>query len=153
MNRLGIMIDISHPSKESIMQTLELSRAPVMASHSSARALSDVSRNLDDETLHAIAENGGVVQAVALGTFVSTDKASARREVLAEFEAEVAAEMDFEILGRGQMFRLPMDERDVYRENDGRGAARWPRSGRKRRACPGASTSRTSSITSTTWSI
>ena len=116
MNRLGIMIDISHPSKASIMQSLELSRAPVMASHSSARALSDVSRNLDDETLHSIAANGGVVQAVALGSFVSTDKASARRAVLAEFEAEVAAEMNFEILGRGQMFRLPMDERDVYRE-------------------------------------
>ena len=98
------------------MQTLEISRAPVMASHSSARALSDVSRNLDDETLHAIAANGGVVQAVALGTFVSTDKASARREVLGEFEAEVAAEMDFEILSRGQMFRLPMDERDAYRD-------------------------------------
>ena len=58
MNRLGIMIDISHPSKPSIMQTLELTRAPVMASHSAARALSDVSRNLDDEQLLAVAENG-----------------------------------------------------------------------------------------------
>ena len=116
MNRLGIMIDISHPSKASILQTLELTRAPVMASHSSARALSDVSRNLDDETLHAIAENGGVVQAVALGTFVNTDKASARRAVLDEVEAEVAAEMDFEILGRGGVFRLPEEERDAYRE-------------------------------------
>ena len=116
MNRLGIMIDISHPSKASIMQTLELTRAPVMASHSSARALSDVSRNLDDETLHAIAQNGGVVQAVALGSFVSTDKASARRAVLAEVEAEVAAEMDFEILGRGAVFRLSLEERDAYRE-------------------------------------
>ena len=116
MNRLGIMIDISHPSKASILQTLELTRAPVMASHSSARALSDVSRNLDDETLHAVAENGGVVQAVALGTFVSTDKASARRAVLDEVEAEVAAEMDFELLGRGGVFRLPEEERDAYRE-------------------------------------
>ena len=116
MNRLGIMIDISHPSKASIMQTLELTRAPVMASHSSARALSDVSRNLDDETLHAIAQNGGVVQAVALGSFVSTDKASARRAVLNEVEAEVAAEMDFEILGRGAVFRLSLEERDAYRE-------------------------------------
>ena len=119
MNRLGIMIDISHPSKESIMQTLELTRAPIMASHSSARALSDVSRNLDDETLRAIAANGGVVQAVALGSFVSTDKTTARREVLVVFEAMVAAEMDFEILGRGQMFRLGMDERDAYREKMG----------------------------------
>ena len=59
MNRLGIMIDISHPSKPSIMQTLELTRAPVVASHSAARALSDVSRNLDDEQLRAVARTGG----------------------------------------------------------------------------------------------
>ena len=71
MNRLGIMIDISHPSKDSIMQTLELSRAPVIASHSSARALTDHSRNLDDEMLLALKENGGVVQTVAFGTYVS----------------------------------------------------------------------------------
>ena len=48
MNRLGIMIDISHPSRDSIMQTLALSQAPVIASHSAARALADHSRNLDD---------------------------------------------------------------------------------------------------------
>ena len=116
MNRLGIMIDISHPSKESIMQTLELTRAPVMASHSSARALSDVSRNLDDETLRAVAANGGVVQAVALGRFVSVDKSNARNEVLEAAEAEVASEMDFEILGRGQFLRLAEDDRAAYQE-------------------------------------
>ncbi len=71
MNRLGIMIDISHPSRDSIMQTLELSRAPVVASHSSARALTDHSRNLDDEMLLALRQNGGVVQTVAFGTYVS----------------------------------------------------------------------------------
>lgn len=51
MNQWGIMVDISHPSKEAIMQMIELSKAPVMASHSSARSLNDVSRNLDDEQL------------------------------------------------------------------------------------------------------
>lgn len=71
MNRLGMMVDISHPSKESIMQTLALSRAPVIASHSSARALTDHSRNLDDEMLLALKENGGVVQTVAFGTYVN----------------------------------------------------------------------------------
>lgn len=71
MNRLGMMIDISHPSRDSIMQTLELSEAPVIASHSSARALTDHSRNLDDEMLLALKENGGVVQTVAFGTYVS----------------------------------------------------------------------------------
>jgi microsomal dipeptidase-like Zn-dependent dipeptidase len=66
-----MMIDISHPSRDSIMQTLELSRAPVIASHSSARALTDHSRNLDDEMLLALKDNGGVVQTVAFGTYVS----------------------------------------------------------------------------------
>ena len=51
MNRLGIMIDISHPSREAVMQMLELSKAPIIASHSSARALCNHSRNLDDEQL------------------------------------------------------------------------------------------------------
>lgn len=80
MNRLGIMIDISHPSKASIMQTLEITQAPVIASHSSARGVSDVSRNLDDEQLRAVGENGGVVQTVALRRFVNAEKAEARQE-------------------------------------------------------------------------
>ena len=114
MNRLGIMIDISHPSKPSVMQTLEMTRAPVMASHSSARGLSNVSRNLDDEQLHAVAENGGVVQTVALRSFVNTTRNAAHREAMDAIEAEVAAEMGVEMLGRGAMFALPPDERDAY---------------------------------------
>ncbi len=114
MNRLGIMIDISHPSKESILQTLEMTRAPVVASHSAARALSDVSRNLDDESLRAVAENGGVVQTVALGSFVSTDKAAARREAMQAAVAEIAAERGFEMLGRAAINSLPEDRRDGY---------------------------------------
>ena len=116
MNRLGIMIDISHPSKESILQTLELSRAPVVASHSSARALSDVSRNLDDELLHAVAENGGVVQTVALGSFVNTVKGAARREAMDAAVAEIAAEREFEVLDRAAIGALPEDRRDGYRQ-------------------------------------
>jgi membrane dipeptidase len=70
LNRLGIMIDISHPSKESMMQTLALTKAPIIASHSAVRALCDVSRNLDDEQLKALAKNGGVVQVVAFSGYV-----------------------------------------------------------------------------------
>ena len=114
MNRLGIMIDISHPSKPSIMQTLELTRAPVMASHSSARALSDVSRNLDDEQLHAVAANGGVVQTVALRSFVNTTRNAANREAMDAAVAEIAAERDFEVLDRAAIFALPEDQRDGY---------------------------------------
>ncbi len=116
MNRLGIVIDISHPSKPSIMQTLALTRAPVMASHSAARALSDVSRNLDDEQLAAIAENGGVVQTVALRAFVNTVKDAARSEAMGEIQAEIAAEMGIEMLGRAEAYALPDDEREAYME-------------------------------------
>ncbi len=69
-NRLGIMLDISHPSKESNLQLMAMSKAPVIASHSGVRALCDVSRNLDDEQLKALARNGGVVQMVAFNSYV-----------------------------------------------------------------------------------
>jgi membrane dipeptidase len=70
MNRLGIMIDVSHPSKASMMQTVALSKAPVIASHSAARALADHSRNMDDEQLLALKKNGGVIQTVAFNGYV-----------------------------------------------------------------------------------
>lgn len=70
MNRLGIMVDISHPSKEANRQTMALSRAPVIASHSSARALANSSRNLDDDELRMLQRNGGVVQTVAFNSYV-----------------------------------------------------------------------------------
>ena len=74
MNRLGIMIDISHPSKEAIRQMIEISKAPVIASHSSARTLCNHSRNLDDEQLGWIKENGGVVQTVAFKSYLNSEK-------------------------------------------------------------------------------
>ena len=74
LNYYGVMIDISHPSKEAIKQMIELSAAPVIASHSSARALRDHPRNLDDEQLNWIKENGGVIQTTALGAFLTDRK-------------------------------------------------------------------------------
>ena len=74
MNYYGIMVDISHPSKEAIRQTIKRSKAPVIASHSGVRALSDHPRNLDDEQLQWVKENGGVVQTVALALFVNKEK-------------------------------------------------------------------------------
>ena len=69
-NRLGIAMDISHPSKASNLQVMQRSKAPVIASHSGVRALCDVTRNLDDEQLLALKKNGGVAQMVALSSFV-----------------------------------------------------------------------------------
>jgi membrane dipeptidase len=71
-NRLGIVLDVSHVSRDSMMQTVELSKAPIIASHSSVRALCDNSRNLDNEQLKAMAARGGVAQMVALSSYVKT---------------------------------------------------------------------------------
>jgi membrane dipeptidase len=91
LNRVGIMVDISHPSKEANLQAIAMSKAPVIASHSSARALCNHSRNLDDELLLALKKNGGVAQAVALGSYVKTpppptpERAAALNKLAAEF--------------------------------------------------------------------
>jgi membrane dipeptidase len=74
MNKWGIMVDLSHPSKAANMQALALSKAPVIASHSAARALADHSRNMDDEQLEALKKNGGVIQTVAFAAYVKIAK-------------------------------------------------------------------------------
>ena len=86
MNYYGIMVDISHPSKEAIRQTITHSKTPVIASHSGARALSDHPRNLDDEQLQWVKESGGVVQTVALALFVNKKKHQKYRAALEKIE-------------------------------------------------------------------
>lgn len=71
MNELGIMVDISHASKQTALDTMALSEAPVIASHSSVHALGDHVRNLDDETLLRLRDNGGVVQIVAFDIYLN----------------------------------------------------------------------------------
>ena len=90
MNKYGLMIDISHPSKEANKQMIKLSKAPVIASHSSARALCDHSRNLDDELLQLVKENGGVVQTVAFRSYVNTEKSVARGEKMDKLVKDIA---------------------------------------------------------------
>ena len=75
LNKWGIMIDISHPSKASMMQTLALTKAPIIASHSGVRALCGHSRNLDDEQLLGMKKNGGVVHLVAFNNYVKCNPA------------------------------------------------------------------------------
>lgn len=70
MNRLGMMVDVSHVSDAAFWHTLETSRAPVIASHSSARALTGSYRNLSDEMLRAVAAKGGVVMVNFNAAFV-----------------------------------------------------------------------------------
>jgi membrane dipeptidase len=79
-NKWGIMLDLSHPSKEANLQTLALSKAPVIASHSAIRALCNHSRNMDDDQLLALKKNGGVIQVVAFSSYVKeTPPASPER--------------------------------------------------------------------------
>ena len=73
MNRLGMMVDISHVSDKTFWDAVEVSKAPVIASHSSARALTDVPRNMTDDMLRAVAKNGGVVQVNFNCGFVARD--------------------------------------------------------------------------------
>ncbi len=73
MNRLGMMVDLSHPSKGANLEAIRLSKAPVIASHSGVRALADVSRNMDDEQLLALKKNGGVIQVVGFAAYMKTD--------------------------------------------------------------------------------
>ena len=70
MNRLGMLIDVSHVSDKTMSDALDVSKAPIIASHSSARALSDVPRNIPDDLLKRIAKNGGVVQVNFYSVFV-----------------------------------------------------------------------------------
>jgi membrane dipeptidase len=85
MNRLGMMIDVSHPSKASMLQTVALSKAPIIASHSGVRALCNHSRNMDDEQLDALKKNGGVIQLVAFNSYTKCNPAK---------DAERAAAID-----------------------------------------------------------
>lgn len=87
MNRLGMMIDISHPSKGANLEAIRLSKAPVIASHSSARALANHSRNLDDEQLLALKKNGGVVQIVGFASYLKVDSKE-RTEALNKLRAD-----------------------------------------------------------------
>ncbi len=114
MNKWGIMIDISHPSKPAIMEMLELSQAPIMASHSSARALGDATRNLDDEQLMALKENGGVIQTVAFRSYLDPVKNTANQEAANAVYAEIAEEMGFEMLDRGAARAMSPEDREAY---------------------------------------
>ena len=120
LNRLGIMVDVAHASKQSMMQAAALSKAPIIASHSAARALCNVSRNMDDEQLLALKKSGGVIQVVAYSGFVKTTKPDSPERTAAL--ATVRKEYNLpEAAGPGQRARfqaaltqMPADRRAEY---------------------------------------
>jgi len=117
MNRLGIMIDVSHPSKEAIKQMFELSKAPLIASHSSARALCNHSRNLDDELLMLFKEHGGVVQTVAFSSYLNTEKHNAYNDAEMKVLKEHAKQNGFAILERDSIKKLDQAAQEKYYES------------------------------------
>lgn len=89
-NRLGLIIDLSHSSNDTFDQVLELSRAPVVLSHSSAAALNPHPRNIDDARIRKLAEKGGVIQVNSVSSFlVKTPKDAERDKAMDEFWALV----------------------------------------------------------------
>ncbi|MDR3736924.1 MAG: dipeptidase [Acidobacteriaceae bacterium] len=94
MNRLGMMVDISHVSDRTFYRTLVISRAPVIASHSSARALCDAPRNMTDDMLRAVANNGGVVQVNFYSAFLSQAYKDAQKAQKPEVDKAVQALKD-----------------------------------------------------------
>ena len=99
MNRLGMMVDVSHVSDKTFYRTLIISRAPVIASHSSARALCNAPRNMTDDMLRAVGQYGGVVMVNFYSAFLSEDYRKAAnaqepevKQAIAEAKAKLQAE-------------------------------------------------------------
>lgn len=120
MNRFGIMIDVSHASRDAMLQTAGLSKAPIIASHSAVRALCDVSRNLDDEQLTALKATGGVVQVVAYDSFVkatrpdSPERAAALAALRREFDLPPSSSLAWRVRSQAMLKALPSDRRAAY---------------------------------------
>jgi len=91
MNRLGMMVDISHVSDKTFYDALAVSKAPVIASHSSCRALCNVPRNMTDDMIRALAKNGGVMDINFYSGFLSQAFADAYKKVEKQLDAELAA--------------------------------------------------------------
>jgi membrane dipeptidase len=88
MNRLGIMVDVSHIAAKSFWDVIATSKAPIIASHSGCMTVAKSDRNLDDEQLKALAKNGGVIQIVALASYLKNDppeRTDAMRKLREEF--------------------------------------------------------------------
>ena len=90
MNRLGMLVDLAHTSPEVMGHALDVSEAPLISSHSSCRALTDVTRNFPDAILRRLPQNGGVIMITFVGPFVSQAAADARAKAIAELRPRLA---------------------------------------------------------------
>ncbi len=117
MNKYGMMIDLSHPSIEANKQAIQLSKAPVIASHSSARALCNHSRNLNDDVLKLIKEKNGVVQAVAFKGYLNKDKRNRRVYFEKNLQKQALKSLGFTWLERDSIKKLDKNDKAQYNSN------------------------------------
>jgi membrane dipeptidase len=120
MNRVGMMVDVSHVSKECMMQATALSKAPVVASHSSTSALANVPRNMDDEQLEAVKKNGRVVQLVAFDSYVQAP-APEKLAAVDSLRAKLG------LTSRGAFRDMPADKRAMYDSEMAAIEKKWPK--------------------------
>jgi membrane dipeptidase len=104
MNKLGMMIDVSHISDKAFYDVLEMSKAPVIASHSGARALCDHPRDLDDKMLRALADKNGVIQVCTVSEYLKKlppypERDSAQQAVTSKY---------------GNFYQLPPDKQEIF---------------------------------------
>ncbi len=129
MNRLGMMVDVSHASKKATLQAIALSKAPIIASHSGANAVNENPRNLDDESLKAIKKNGAVVQVVSLADYIKKRVDSPERlAALAAVRKEYGLPDGQGAGARQAMQALTQKQRTAYRQKLRDVDAQLPRS-------------------------
>jgi len=120
MNKVGIIIDVSHASEATTLQTAALSRAPIIASHSAVEALSPIARNLSDQELDAIKKSGGVAQIVAFDWYL-------RPPEMEKVKAILAARKAFGIKTAGDLQALGVKDKQALQERIEAAHKRWPR--------------------------
>jgi len=119
MNRLGIMVDVSHLSKQASIEAARLSWAPIIASHSSTAARNPVARNMDNEQMLALKESGGVMQIVALANFVKADPVQKRAAVN-------SLRQEMGLISRDAFRNRTPEQRETYRKRMVEINTKWP---------------------------
>ncbi len=110
LNKNGIMVDISHAAKSTSLQAIELSEVPVIASHSGVMGVAKNARNLDDETIKALAEKGGVVQIVAFGAYLK-ELTAEQKQMQEKIRAELGLQDDLAFISMDEKTKKIYDDK------------------------------------------